>query len=200
VLRMIRAFNAAAAEQRGGWQPSLPLELALAEVLEAPGEAIPAAPVGTKLPPREQPRMQGEKTADKPLAHKEVTVLYQSAPAESAPGGLSLKQMANAWTQVRALVRKQDASLEGLLNTCQLMEIKDGVLVIGFQTDILVEKMGKAEKMALAKKALSEVTGVELDIRCVVTNAKKTVPAEVRADGMVAAAIKHGGEIVDVQE
>ena len=36
VLRMIKAFNAAATDLRGGWQPSLPLELALAEVMEMP--------------------------------------------------------------------------------------------------------------------------------------------------------------------
>ena len=34
VLQMIKSFNAAATDLRGGWQPSLPLELALAEVME----------------------------------------------------------------------------------------------------------------------------------------------------------------------
>ncbi len=34
VLRMMKAFNNAAVDLRGGWQPSLSLELALAEVLE----------------------------------------------------------------------------------------------------------------------------------------------------------------------
>ena len=34
VLRMMKAFNTAAVDTRGGWQPSLGLELAVAEVLE----------------------------------------------------------------------------------------------------------------------------------------------------------------------
>jgi DNA polymerase-3 subunit gamma/tau len=38
VLRMMRAFNSAAVDARGGWQPSLSLELALAESLEIPAE------------------------------------------------------------------------------------------------------------------------------------------------------------------
>ena len=42
VLRMMRAFNTAATDTRGGWQPSLSLELAVAEVLEAPTE-VPVA-------------------------------------------------------------------------------------------------------------------------------------------------------------
>ncbi len=36
VLRMMKAFNNAAVDLRGGWQPSLSLELALAEVLDSP--------------------------------------------------------------------------------------------------------------------------------------------------------------------
>ena len=46
VLRMMKAFNNAATDLRGGWQPSLSLELALAEVLDAPNEStpLPAAP------------------------------------------------------------------------------------------------------------------------------------------------------------
>ena len=41
VLRMMKAFNNAATDLRGGWQPSLSLELALAEVLDAPNEQTP---------------------------------------------------------------------------------------------------------------------------------------------------------------
>src|SRR5574342_28828 len=39
VLRMMKSFNSAATDLRGGWQPSLSLELALAEVLDAPTES-----------------------------------------------------------------------------------------------------------------------------------------------------------------
>ena len=45
VLRMMKIFNNAATDLRGGWQPSLSIELALAEVLDAPAESHqPAAP------------------------------------------------------------------------------------------------------------------------------------------------------------
>src|SRR5512144_2802300 len=40
VLRMMKAFNGAATDLRGGWQPSLGLELALAEVMETPETSI----------------------------------------------------------------------------------------------------------------------------------------------------------------
>ncbi len=48
VLRMIKSFNAAATDLRGGWQPSLPLELALAEAMEMPPAASLQSPPGGK--------------------------------------------------------------------------------------------------------------------------------------------------------
>ena len=39
VLRMMKIFNNAATDLRGGWQPSLSIELALAEVMDAPAES-----------------------------------------------------------------------------------------------------------------------------------------------------------------
>ena len=49
VIRLIRGFNTAATDTRGGWQPSLTLELALAEAMEVNAEEPPAnsgAPLG----------------------------------------------------------------------------------------------------------------------------------------------------------
>ncbi|MEJ5224654.1 MAG: hypothetical protein WHV44_09370, partial [Anaerolineales bacterium] len=63
VLRMMKAFNAAATDLRGGWQPALGLELAFAEVLEPPqtpqpSAAAPAASASPRVaatPPQPQP-------------------------------------------------------------------------------------------------------------------------------------------------
>ncbi len=52
VLRMMKIFNNAATDLRGGWQPSLSIELALAEVLDAPTESPQiAAPRQTQPKP-----------------------------------------------------------------------------------------------------------------------------------------------------
>jgi hypothetical protein len=42
--------------------------------------------------------------------------------------------------------------------------------------------------------------GVNIAIHCVVTNAKKNAPPDLKQDGMVATALQAGGEIVDIQE
>jgi DNA polymerase III subunit gamma/tau len=63
VLRMMKAFNTAAVDTRGGWQPSLSLELAVAEVLDASATA-PASKSEDKHAEKKQ-KAQPEKPAMK---------------------------------------------------------------------------------------------------------------------------------------
>jgi DNA polymerase-3 subunit gamma/tau len=193
VLHMIKSFNAAATDLRGGWQLSLPLELALAESLEMPAQAAPseARPVA-KVPTG--------KAVDRP-AEKPVSAPVQAAekPVEKT-GAISLEQLTKAWKQIRTLIKPQSPSLDGLLNSCKLLEVKNGALVIGFASELLRSKVETPELIEITRKAIAEVCGSDLAIKCVVTNAKQATPPNVKADGMVAAALKHGGEIVDTQE
>ena len=204
VLRMIKSFNAAATDLRGGWQPSLPLELALAETMEIPesNQSAPThtPPVKESLPePKTESEAKVEKKADK--------VLFQQAAEEpvskSAPVSklnISLEQIIKAWKQVCAVIKPQSSSLTALLNSCRLLEIKENVLLLGFQSELLRSKADTPEQIKIIRKAISEVLHIDLAVRCVVSNAKQSTPPDVKADGMVAAALKHGGEIVDVQE
>jgi DNA polymerase-3 subunit gamma/tau len=202
---MIKSFNAAATDLRGGWQPSLPLELALAESLEMPAQAAPseARPV-VKVPTG--------KTFDRPVEKSILKVVDRpaekpvSAPAQATEkpvektGAINLEQLTKAWKQIRTLIKPQSPSLDGLLNSCKLLEVKNGALVIGFASELLRSKVETPEMIEITRKAIAEVSGSDLAIKCVVTNAKQANPPNVKADGMVAAALKHGGEIVDTQE
>jgi len=126
------------------------------------------------------------------------------APEAEKPGeassGISLEQLMKAWKQIRTQIKPQSLSLDGLLNSCRLLEVKNGALVIGFASEVLRSKVDTAEMKEITRKAILEVCGADLAIKCVVTNAKQATPPNVKADGMVAAALKHGGEIVDTQE
>jgi len=87
-----------------------------------------------------------------------------------------------------------------LLNSCKLLELKNDTLTVGFSSDILRTKADTPEQLEAISKAIAEVLHVKLSVKCVVSNAKQTTPADLKADGMVAAALKKGGEIVDIQE
>jgi DNA polymerase-3 subunit gamma/tau len=195
VLRMIKVFNIAASDLRGGWQPSLPLELALAEALEA--RRMPALQVAAS-PDKATAKEKEEKPLGKPPVQKE-TRETAGVTAGKAESSIMLAQVSKVWKQVKDALRAQP-SLVALLNSSRLLEIKEGVLVLGFSSEVLRSKMDVPDQLELTRNAIAEVVGEDLQLRCVISNAKQPTPSNVKADGMVAAALKKGGEIVDIQE
>ncbi|MGB8214939.1 MAG: DNA polymerase III subunit gamma/tau [Anaerolineales bacterium] len=200
VLRMIKSFNAAATDLRGGWQPSLPLELALAEVMEMSAQAA-----GGEAKPKPKPAM--EPKTEKPAVRQPVRENTEMPPVKLVVTGtvgsqapVTLEQVTKVWKQVCASIKQSNPSLNALLNSARLLEVKDGVLVLGFQSDLLRSKADTPEQMKVTRASLAEALGENVPVRCVVTNAKQTTPPDIKADGMVAAALKAGGEIVDTQE
>jgi len=193
VLRMMRAFNAAATDQRGSWSPSLGLELAFAEVLELPAQPEVAVPA---------------RAASRPVAahvaaetHRENPVKTAGAPEAKPVAGstISLDTVGKAWKQISHLVKTKDTNVAALLNSGKLLEIRDGVLILAFASDILQEKFNRPESLDLARKAIHEALGVDLPVQAVVVGSRNTLPPHVKPDGMVAAANQLGGEIVDIQ-
>ena len=98
------------------------------------------------------------------------------------------------------MLKREHPQLEALLRSARSHELADGVLVLGFASDVLASKMQSPEMMEPARQALSSALGADLPIRCIVAAATgRSAPSDVRPGGMVAAALQNGGEIVDVQ-
>ena len=205
VLRMMKAFNTAATDTRGGWQPSLSLELALAEVLESPAETsapkreekpVPAK-AAEKRAPAEKKAPKAE-AASGPALSEVVSKAENAAPQKAAI--VSLTDVVKAWRDVRSIVKPDHPAIEALLNSCKPLEVRGSELYLGFQSETVRALLDMPEKIQVAQAAIKDILGVDLAIKCVVTNAKGQLPPDVNPDGMVAAAIQNGGEIVDVQD
>ncbi len=191
VLRMMKSFNNAATDLRGGWQPSLSLELALVEVLDAPNEStlLPAAPVRTKPQPATVSRTESQPQAEsEPALH----------PTEKS--ALSSGDVIKAWKQLSASLPKTQANLSALLNSVRMIDMQGKTLILGLASDVLVSKIDKPDQIEAIQKLIKDEFGVDVSVRCTVTNAKGKIPPNVQQDGMVATAIQHGGEIVDMQD
>jgi DNA polymerase-3 subunit gamma/tau len=215
VLRMMRAFNTAAIDPRGGWSPSLGLELAFAEMLELPAQAEvvsapraasrPLAPLvhqaesnRTQTPPSQAP---AKKIVSKPMDAPPLSATPAAEAASSAVdhSGLSLDAVAKVWRQISAVVKQKDSNVAALLNSGKLVEIKEGVLIVGFASDILQEKFNRPDSLELTQKAIHETLGIDLPVQAIVAGGKNAIPPHVKPDGMVATALQNGGEIVDIQ-
>jgi DNA polymerase-3 subunit gamma/tau len=232
VLRMMKAFNSAATDTRGGWQPSLSLELAIAEVLEdRSGRSRPIGKAGgapestsgqaatsggtrasgaTMEEPssdqaageaRDLPARRGARQLSPRGDEAQTTAEPEGTRADGAsspPVGLS--QIARSWKDIRLALRPSHPGVEALLNSCKPVEVQGDELTLGFQSETVRALMDKPENIKAARQAIAEVLGSNLKITCVVTNARGKVPPNLAPDGMVATAVDHGGEIVDLQE
>jgi DNA polymerase-3 subunit gamma/tau len=190
VLRMMKIFNTAATDLRGGWQPSLSLELALAEVLDSPAESPqPAAPIRSKPQPASTPR-----TETQPQVESEAVPHPQEKSAVSAG------DVIKAWKHMSSALPKAQANLSALMNSVKMIDVQGKTLILGLASDVLVSKIDKPDQIEAIQKLIKDEFGADVSVRCVVTNAKGKIPANVAQDGMVATAIQHGGEIVDMQD
>ena len=199
VLRMMKIFNNAATDLRGGWQPSLSIELALAEAIEPPGES----PQFAVSSPLGSPRQTSPKPV--PVARTESQPEVKSASSPQGEAPVSDKPVINSgdiiksWKHLAAALPKSQANLSALMNSVKMIDVQGKTLVLGLASDVLVSKIDKPDQVEAVQKLIKDNFGVDVSIRCIVTNARGKLPASVAQDGMVAAAIQHGGEIVDME-
>ena len=190
VLRMMKIFNNAATDLRGGWQPSLSLELALAEVIDAPAEVAPIAAAAPQPKP---------KPVSAPKAESKPEVKSDAPSPEEKPA-VNSGDIIKAWKSLVNTLPKAQANLGALMNSVKMIDVQGKTLVLGMASEVLVEKLNKPDQIEIIQRLIKDHFHADVSVRCVVTNAKGKVPAHVSQDGMVAAAIQHGGEIVDLDE
>jgi len=189
VLRMMKIFNNAATDLRGGWQPSLSLELALAEAVDAPAEVAQVAAA-----PRTKPQ-----PVSAPVAESKPEVKSEPQPVVESPA-INSNDIVKAWKPLINALPKAQANLGALMNSVKMIDVQGKTLILGMASDVLVEKLNKPDQIETIQRLIKDHFHVDVAVRCVVTNAKGKLPSHVAQDGMVAAAIQHGGEIVDMDE
>ena len=195
VLRMMKIFNNAAVDLRGGWQPSLSLELALAEALEAPVESHQIAATPRHTPPKADPV---SKAGSQPEVKSEAKPVVGEVEPDKPI--LNSNDIVKSWKTLAASLPKSQANLSALLNSVKMIDIQGKALVLGLASDVLVSKLDKPDQIEAIQKLIKDHYHVDVSVRCIVTNAKGKIPPNVAQDGMVATAIQHGGEIVDMDD
>jgi len=228
LLETIQAFNAAAADQRSAWQPALPLEMALAQLVSEPTPALQSEPVHSVEPAVVNvPLPVKTEKAHKTPASKEETSTQPAgepsapdAPAEQQLGvvpaqagqaddeqpdqpesgsAIQLQTILENWQKIRQRVKTQSSPVDGLLNSCKSVTMRNGVLQLGFGSEVLKTMMEKGNNLKITRKAIQDVLGVEVQIACVVVQGKGSnlqLDGDIEADGMVSTALRLGGKIV----
>lgn len=220
LLETLRLFNGAASEIRSGWQPGLPLELALAhaigwrEVLTGTPEVIqPAAAPPAAATPRPTHPTNEPFTAQTPIpaadpqanagqAHSAAQSDAAEASADNLPPGEGHPTPAGIrdnWAKIRAVVKRKQPMIEALLNSCKSVELREGVLQLSFGSPVLKAKMEKDDNLQIVSSAVKQVLGWDIPVTCIdAANKGGQIQSnsDVDADGMVNAALNLGGKIV----
>lgn len=218
LLRGVRVFNSAAADPRAGWQPQLPLELALVELTlaeEAPPSPRPAVPVvkatsGTVSRATEPsapaavrgaaPAHSPGKAADNPPERPAAPSNPPAVTSAVEDGSISLAEVTRGWKQILGVMRRIDPQAHGLLNSCKPAGVEGQVVVLA-TNDFVKQKLDREENRAKVIEAMAEVLGRPCGIKCVLGSGKESDSAaggDHPEDGMVATALRDlGAEIVD---
>lgn len=211
IVQAIRTFSQAAASGRTTWQAGLPLELAYIEASgvrqeksSAPSQSGNQAVREVVSPDAAEASEPSESTLAKPA---QPPRRRGDLPAAAEEAILSMQQVLEQWRDILQAARKRDPQTQGLLNSCRPLGLQSGALVIGFESDLLREKMENGSKLDITRQALEDVFGRKVEVRTTLTRAWKpgsddssasTPPME--DDGMVATAVRDlGAQVVDIE-
>jgi DNA polymerase-3 subunit gamma/tau len=200
LLVAVKAFNTAATDTRASWLPALRLELAFFEACQYE-KGGHAASSSTQNAPNPVPAPRSTPAKDDPEQANSASLPLKEA---QAPGFQVVQQH---WREILQATRQFDPRTQALLNSSTPLGMEEGVLIVGFRSDLLREKMEKDHNLTNAKRAAQQVLGYQVTLRCVLLGAWRSEikiddqPPPMEEGGMVATAVRDfGAHVVDVEK
>jgi DNA polymerase III subunit gamma/tau len=200
LTRAIKLFNQAALDLRGGWQPQLPLELALIESLQQPAASPISAPAPTVVrkptsvapqsqpatPKAPEPEPVKPQPAQKPAPSKAATEEPAPAAAHEAVTAFAVDQVLAAWDGVLSSVKGRSIPAEALLRNCHVSHVEHNTVVLSWPTDNLKSRFEGSKHQRLLEDMLSSMLEQKVLVRSVVE------------DPMLQTALKLGAKVTPV--
>ena len=165
LVQAIKRFNTAETDLRGGWQPQLPLELALVEVI-----MVPSREAGEPQASAHENVVRYQ-TNSEPVGRGGEKEPQQSRPETTEPsdqaqnnvsGGLTLEAVRQCWSQVLENARARDKSVQALLNSAHPGDVQEGVVTLHVAHEFARSKLSQGK----AKRLVEELLGQAVDQAC----------------------------------
>ena len=189
LTRSIKLFNQAALDLRGGWQPQLPLELALVESVPQSAAATPApttaAPAQRTAPVAQKPRSIPAKSVEPKAEAAPKAEKAQAAPAPTSPSSdlpapideadpsgeassLTLEQVHAQWPEILNEVKARSLPTQALLRSCKLVGVEGLTVTLGWPSNTLKDKFESSKSRDLVADVMTEVLSQKIVIRSLV--------------------------------
>jgi DNA polymerase-3 subunit gamma/tau len=187
LIATINQFNAAATDLKANWHPGLGLELAFAASLTAPAEqpkTFIAEPISHPVTSTSRhPAKTGTDATEtkigtpkvsSPVDSSESVSVPQPAQVTSAQVDFNLNNLQERWDQIKREVRQMDPVAGALLNSSRIVSANDGILTLGFSSDLLREKMMSEKMLRSVRKVLSKYFLQVITINSIVFSKSET--------------------------
>jgi hypothetical protein len=111
-----------------------------------------------------------------------------------------LERLRQGWPEVIAHVSRNPAN-RPLVNACRPVEVRDGIVVLGFPEDQAFLRDIAERKRSALEDGIAAVLGRTIGVRCVVANVEIGTPALDEGPDLVAQARRiFEGDLADVGE
>ena len=112
-----------------------------------------------------------------------------------------MKDIAANWGAARKLIRENDAVLEATMARADLLEVKNGVLYLGFPRETIKKKVEENHRFLVwTSAAISKVLGKSVGICCTIQEPSARGAyrnnMQMQQSEALAAAISMGGKVV----
>ncbi len=165
LLKAIRAFNAAIENMRGGWQPQLPLEMALVESVTPVDEApLPVPPRQRRSPPPPQSASTPTRPVRQNIETPSDDVVSVDQPSEPDQG-ISLGEFVHQWERVLNIVYQHKGPESLLRQCCRPLRVSGQTLVIGINNPTLRPNLEKDRNRQVLHAAIQEIFGEGVTVR-----------------------------------
>ena len=207
LVQTIKLFNEAGLNMKIGFQPQLPMELALVEatLIGVEKERAQRSPPQPASPSKGREAPAPSERARRPLPVREPP----ASPGVESKASAPLEQVRGRWPQVLAAIKPHSRNVEALLKSCEPIAVEGSTVTLGFYYAFHKEKIEEPQHAALVERALGQVLGAPHRIKCTLSpkdqrRVKKERPKtkyDIAAeDPLIQAAVqKYGAHIADVQ-
>ena len=199
IVKAIRLFNNAANDSKIDWNPGLSMELAFAESCEEEKTVEQQViHVIEKQAADETESEKGKETAaqteDEAYLQHRVFIRKGAPPPDSS---VTLAEISQKWDSIRTLIRQYDPVLDAALNHARLLEVREGILYLGFPRETIMKKVEENHRFLVwTSAAISKVLGKSVGVSLLILGKqiqKTQVPIKSEA---VDAALQLGGKLV----
>lgn len=209
ILELIKIFNDAEQNSRSAWFPGLSLEYAIADASTEQIHPVAVRPEPQKRIREKQPERQiaasmeeiqdAENVDDMLETKQKGTNQVYIRKGQKPDPSVTKEEIEKVWEQVRKLIKQHDAILAAELKPVKLIEVKDGILVLGFPRESQKKQMESRRKnMIWTSAAITNILGKSVGVTFVYLKERNTI--DQSTGPVVDTAIQLGGKLANYKE